>query len=77
MIKEDIMTKSAASDFIDSDESNSVSDADSQLEVPDFLLSKLKEMHEYLCKLENPANRQSFVNFMIKAVAVESLDNVD
>jgi hypothetical protein len=45
--------------------------------VPFFLVKQLRDLHEYLRKIENPNNRQSFLDFMVKAVAVSSLDSVD
>lgn len=45
--------------------------------MPYFLVKQLRDLHEYLRKIENPTNRQSFLDFMVKAVAVSSLDSVD
>ena len=45
--------------------------------MPYFFVKQLRDLHEYLRKIENPANRKSFLDFMVKAVAVSSLDSVD
>ena len=46
-------------------------------DIPDDLLIKLKELYDFLSKIENLDNRKSFMNFMVKAVAAASLTDVD
>jgi len=66
-------------DFASSQNSDA-SESFSELEmndIPDNLLIKLKELYDFLSKIENLDNRKSFMNFMVKAVAAASLTDVD
>lgn len=66
-------------DFASSQNSDT-SESDLELvmnDIPDYLLIKLKELYDFLSKIENLENRKSFINFMVKTVAAASLTDVD